>query len=153
MKVISGLSFVYVQWRVGPVGLVNIYSEEELITSLFTRIGFSSHTYFAGPLLAFPNDFWGRKWNPCFADKQQSGTLALTSCSNFSIEALTLTRLSLTIYSQLPILSGSNKGSVRVPQDQPNVLVYLPGPGQLLSWASPHIPHAHQRLLTVPGDK
>lgn len=53
MKVISVLSFVYVQWRVGPVGLVNIYSEEELITSLFTRIGFSSHTYFARPLLAF----------------------------------------------------------------------------------------------------
>lgn len=96
MKVISVLSFVYGQRRVGPVGLVNIYSEEELIASLFTRIGFSSHTYFARSLLAFPNDFWGRKWNPCFADKQQSGTLALTSCSNFSIEALTLTRLSLT---------------------------------------------------------
>lgn len=93
-----------------------------------------------------PNDFWGRKWNPCIADKQQSGTLALTSCSNFSIEALTLTRLSLTslviIYTlNFPILSGSKKVSVRVPQDQPNVLVCLPGPGQLLSGASPHIPH------------
>lgn len=116
MKVISVLSFVYIQWRVGPVSLVNIYSEEELITSLFIRIGFSSHTYFTHPLLAFlygikaqtlPKDFWGRKRNPCIAHKQQSGTLALTSFSNFSIEALTLTRLSLTSFVKIHRLSTS----------------------------------------------
>lgn len=117
MKVISVLSFVYIQWRVGPVSLVNIYSEEELITSLFTRIGFSSHTYFARPLLAFlygikaetlPKDFWGRKWNPCITHKQQSGNLALTSFSNFSIEALTLTHLSLTSFVKIHRLSTSH---------------------------------------------